>query len=70
MSMKFRARSLRSNMTDAEHKLWYHLRRRRIDGLQFRRQFIIAPYIVGFVCLSKRLVIECDGGQHQEQETC
>ncbi len=53
-------------MTDAERKLWSKLRDRRLEG-KFRRQFPIGPYVVDFVCLSHKLVIELDGGQHAEQ---
>ncbi len=59
-----RARDLRKNMTDAERRLWYHLRHRQIGRSRFRRQAPIGPYIVDFVCFEKRLVIELDGGQH------
>jgi very-short-patch-repair endonuclease len=59
-----RARSLRSNMTDAELRLWTRLRAHRLDGLSFRRQVPIGCYIADFVCLAERLIIEVDGGQH------
>jgi len=62
-----RARSLRSNLTDTEQLLWRHLRLRQINGHKFRRQRPIGPYIVDFVCLEKKLIIELDGGQHAEQ---
>jgi very-short-patch-repair endonuclease len=58
------ARELRKNMTDAERRLWYHLRYRQIGDSRFRRQAAIGPYIVDFVCFEKRLIIELDGGQH------
>lgn len=58
------ARKLRATLTDAERALWYHLRAKRFCNFKFRRQFPIGPYIVDFVCMDKRLVIECDGGQH------
>jgi very-short-patch-repair endonuclease len=58
------ARRLRSDMTEAEKRIWYLLRRRQFGGLNFRRQVPIDPYIVDFACLTKRLVIELDGGQH------
>jgi very-short-patch-repair endonuclease len=58
------ARRLRSDMTEAEKRIWYLLRRRQFGGLNFRRQAPIDPYIVDFACLSIRLVIELDGGQH------
>jgi very-short-patch-repair endonuclease len=58
------ARMLRSNMTDAERKLWYRLRARRFNGASFRRQVPIGPYIADFVCLQSRLIIDVDSGQH------
>jgi very-short-patch-repair endonuclease len=51
-------------MTDAEQKLWYRLRGGRLDGLKFRRQHPVPPYIVDFCCTEARLVIELDGSQH------
>jgi len=63
-----RARELRSNPTDAERVLWRHLRLRQIGGYKFRRQRPIGPYIVDFVCLEKKLVVEVDGGQHSKQK--
>jgi very-short-patch-repair endonuclease len=58
------ARRLRSAMSDAEKRLWYHLRAHRFCGASFRRQTLIGPYVVDFVCHDARLVIEVDGGQH------
>ena len=63
-----RARELRNNMSDAERRLWRVLRSRRIDGARFRRQQPIGRYIVDFVCLERRLVIEVDGGQHTQDD--
>jgi adenine-specific DNA-methyltransferase len=57
---------LRKNLTDAERWLWQRLRNREFSGWKFRRQHSIGPYIVDFVCIEKRLVIELDGGQHAE----
>ncbi|WP_370305921.1 endonuclease domain-containing protein [Sinimarinibacterium flocculans] len=62
-----RAKKLRSNQTDAEQTLWYHLRAHRFFGLKFKRQVPIGGYIVDFACLEHGLVIEVDGGQHLEQ---
>ncbi|WP_028313746.1 endonuclease domain-containing protein [Desulfatibacillum aliphaticivorans] len=62
-----RAKALRSNMTEAEKKLWQRLRKRQVQGCKFRRQFSIGAYIVDFVCLEKRLIVELDGGQHKQQ---
>ena len=61
------AKVLRSNQTDAEQRLWYHLRAHRFMGLKFKRQKPMGRYIVDFVCLEQRLIIELDGGQHAEQ---
>ena len=57
-------RWLRKNMTDAERKMWQNLRNRQVGGYKFRRQKPIGPYIVDFVCLEKKIIIEVDGGQH------
>ena len=62
-----RARELRANATTTERFLWQHLRLRQIDGHKFRRQRPVSPYVVDFVCLEKRLIIEVDGGQHNTQ---
>jgi len=60
------ARHLRRNQTDAERRIWRHLRGRRLLGLRFRRQHPIGPYFADFACLELRLVIELDGGQHAD----
>ncbi len=66
--MSENARQLRKNMTDTEQCLWRHLRKKQLGDALFRRQFEVGAYIVDFVCLSARLIVECDGGQHQEQQ--
>jgi very-short-patch-repair endonuclease len=60
------ARRLRVNQTDAETVLWNRIRNRQIDGHKFVRQEPIAGYICDFACREKRLIIEVDGGQHNE----
>ena len=62
-----RARQLRKKMTDTERFVWRRLRSRRFAEYKFRRQMAIGPYIVDFVCLEKRLILELDGGQHAQQ---
>ena len=57
-------RQLRHHMTESEHKLWRHLRARRLGGEKFRRQQPIGPYVVDFVHFGARLIVEADGGQH------
>ncbi|CAM0997728.1 DUF559 domain-containing protein [Rhodanobacter sp. Root179] len=59
-----RARRLRNEGTDAERRLWQHLRHRQLAGHKFRRQYPLASYIVDFICVPARLVVELDGGQH------
>ncbi len=63
------AKTLRSHQTEVEERLWYHLRAHRFMGLKFKRQKPIGCYIVDFVCVERRLIIELDGGQHAEQTT-
>ncbi len=58
---------LRKNATDAERLLWKHLRNGQLDGLKFRRQEPIDPYIVDFVCFEKNLIVELDGGHHWKE---
>src|ERR1041385_868165 len=58
------ARRLRRDQTDAERKLWFRLRDRRLSGLKFRRQMPIDRYVVDFCCESARVIVEIDGGQH------
>jgi len=60
------ARALRKSMTEAEKRLWSILRNRQVDGLKFRRQHPIGSYVADFACFEHRLVIEADGGQHNE----
>ena len=61
------ARQLRRQLTDAERLLWTRLRNRQLGRWKFRRQQPIGPYIVDFVCFDKKLVLEIDGGQHNEE---
>ncbi|WP_309662460.1 DUF559 domain-containing protein [Sphingomonas sp.] len=61
------ASRLRRDSTDAERLMWRALRNRQLDGLKFRRQATIGPYIPDIVCIDAKLVVEIDGGQHDEQ---
>ena len=54
-------------MTDVERKLWLAVRDRRLGGFKFRRQVTIGPFIVDFLCVEARLIVELDGGQHGEE---
>ncbi|MGB7875492.1 MAG: DUF559 domain-containing protein [Anaerolineales bacterium] len=67
-SIQQRARELRKEMTPAEMKLWQVLRGNQFDELYFRRQHAVGTYILDFVCIQEKLVIEVDGGSHLEQE--
>lgn len=61
------ARDFRKEMTPAEELLWQHVRNSQL-GHKIRRQHIIEHYIVDFVCIKKRVVIEVDGGIHIDQQ--
>jgi very-short-patch-repair endonuclease len=66
ITAKIRARSLRQSLTDAERKLWYALRDRRMQAVKFRRRAPVGPYIADFLCVQHKLVVEADGSQHGE----
>lgn len=65
--LKANAEKNRKNPTEAESILWDMLKGNNI-GLHFRRQHIILDYIVDFICIEKGLVIELDGGYHNDPE--
>ena len=60
------ARDLRNQPTEAERRLWLHLRSRRFEGVKFTRQFPIGDFIADFASRSLRIAIELDGGQHSD----
>ena len=60
-------RELRQELTEAEKLLWNELRNRKLNGLKFRRQHPLDKFIVDFYCNEKKLVIELDGGVHNEK---
>lgn len=60
------ARTLRKQQTPQETKMWSFLRNHRYKNLAFKRQHPIGNYIVDFICLEKKIIIEIDGGQHNE----
>ncbi len=62
------ARKLRSEQSEVEKVLWYKLRNRQLENLKFRRQYSIGNYIVDFVSVENKLIIEIDGGQHNSEE--
>ena len=61
------SKELRKNMTDAENILWYYLKNKQLAGCKFRRQEAIDNYIADFVCYETKVIIELDGGQHNEK---
>jgi very-short-patch-repair endonuclease len=65
--MNGHARHLRNNATEAERRLWQHLRRRQLNGFKFRRQRPIGRYVCDFVCLEAGVIVELDGSQHLTQ---
>ena len=64
-----KAKELRRNMTPQERKLWKVLRNHQFYGLEIRRQYPIDKYVVDFICRSKKIIIEIDGGQHNTEES-
>ena len=65
-NQRSRARTMRAAPTDAELRLWRLLRDRRLNGIKFRRQVPVGPYIVDFLCVGAKLIVEADGSQHAE----
>ncbi len=65
--MLSRSRELRKEATEAEQKLWRHLRNRGLSA-KFRRQHPVGPFILDFYCHEARLAVEVDGGGHAEAE--
>jgi very-short-patch-repair endonuclease len=61
------ARRLRQEQTEAEERLWYHLRARRFEGEKFVRQLQIDHYVADLACRTARLAVELDGGQHEPE---
>ncbi len=64
MAVDHFVKQLRRNMTEAERRVCYRLRRNQLDNHHFRRQVPMSRYVLDFVCHEKKLVIELDGGQH------
>lgn len=67
--LRNRAKSMRSNSTEAEHRLWQLLRAHRFEDFKFRRQVPIDFYIADFICFSSQVIVELDGSQHAESES-
>lgn len=65
---KQRSRKLRKNSTPQEIMLWSRLKNRGFKNLKFRRQHPLGKYIVDFICLEKKLIVELDGWQHKQED--
>ena len=65
--LKPKARAMRHEPTEAEAMLWEALRARRLHGFKFRRQHVIGRFIADFYCAEARLIVEVDGGVHDER---
>ena len=61
------AQRMRRNLTPAEQALWQALRGRRLNGLKFRCQHPVGPFVLDFYCPARRLAVEVDGDVHDEQ---
>ena len=66
-ALRDRARQLREDQTLCEKRLWGRLRARRLGGWKWKRQVPRGPYIVDFICADANLIVELDGGQHDER---
>ena len=63
-----RARAFRSHLTPPEARLWSRLKGDRLNGLGFRKQHPIRPYILDFYCAAAKLAVEIDGASHDTDE--
>jgi len=68
LNIRNKARELRSNMTGSELILWDHIRKRKLNGVHFRRQHPYGIYILDFYCFEVNLAIEIDGPIHLDQQ--
>ena len=68
LAQRKHARRMRAEPTEAEQRLWRLLRDRRLSRLKFRRQVPLGPYIVDFLCVGARRIVEADGSQHGESQ--
>jgi len=67
-ALKDRRRELRRNQTEAEKIFWAHVRNRQFHGMKFFRQYSFGPYIVDFYCPALKVVVELDGGHHNQDD--
>jgi len=64
--LKQKAKDRKNNPTQAEQVLWEFLKGKKLGGYKFRREHVIDEYIADFVCLDKKLIVEIDGGYHND----
>jgi len=62
----YKARTLRQSQTEAEEAFWNQVKAKRFQGLKFKRQVPVGIYTVDFICIEEKIIIEIDGGQHNE----
>ena len=62
------AKHLRKNQAPAEQLVWEGVRNRRCGGYKFRRQVRIDQYVVDFLCVAKKVIVEIDGVSHEGRE--
>lgn len=67
-TMLQRAKAMRREPTVAEARLWYHLRASCLNGIKFRRQVPLGPFIVDCVALAHKVIVEVDGDTHGGNE--
>lgn len=67
-SLALLANKFRKSLTEAERKLWGIIRRKQLGGFRFRRQVVFGKFVLDFVCFDPKIVIEVDGGQHNDEE--
>ncbi len=63
-----RARRMRRALTPPEAQLWLQLKGRKLEGLKFRKQHPVGPYILDFYCSEARLAVEVDGSVHGDPD--
>jgi very-short-patch-repair endonuclease len=62
--VKRRRQNLRNAAPTAEQLLWRHIKGKQLNGIKFRRQYGVGPFVIDFYCPELRLAIEVDGDSH------
>ena len=63
-----KARALRRRLTPPEARLWFAIKGEKLEGVRFRRQHPIGPYVLDFYCAQARLAVEVDGQGHDHPD--